>query len=204
MSGLVCVRSGPRNSSVSDAHQSAYQPRTSWRSRPSRMELELCFEDVARNVFGNEDGTMTRCVSVVSVAPPPHGWDVESPIGSVFVSSRRIRPSRVALDSPPATDVPDPVASLPQASTRGDPRRGHRPRAETRGAQGVHLRIRRQRASHRGGVLRDLLIPRVPSGDARARGGGRSTASRRRSRSADPRARTKRWTKNSSSPSSRG
>jgi len=26
-----------------------------------RMELALCFVDVARNIFGNVDGTMTRC-----------------------------------------------------------------------------------------------------------------------------------------------
>ena len=74
----------------------------------SRMELELCFEDVARNVFGNEDGTMTRCVSVVSVAPPPHGWDVESPIGSVFVSSRRIRPRASRSTRRPRPTFPTP------------------------------------------------------------------------------------------------
>ena len=27
----------------------------------SRIELALCFEDVAKNIFGNADGTMTRC-----------------------------------------------------------------------------------------------------------------------------------------------
>ena len=27
----------------------------------SRIELALCFDDVAKNIFGNADGTMTRC-----------------------------------------------------------------------------------------------------------------------------------------------
>ena len=37
------------------------------------MELALCFEDVAKNIFGNADGTMTRCaLSAVTSARVHH------------------------------------------------------------------------------------------------------------------------------------
>jgi hypothetical protein len=37
------------------------------------MELALCFEDVAKNIFGNVDGTMTRCASVPTTLFFPNG-----------------------------------------------------------------------------------------------------------------------------------
>ena len=36
-------------------------PTTTMAAAASRIELALCFEDVAKNIFGNTDGTMTRC-----------------------------------------------------------------------------------------------------------------------------------------------
>ena len=36
-------------------------PTTTMAAAASRIELALCFEDVAKNIFGNADGTMTRC-----------------------------------------------------------------------------------------------------------------------------------------------
>jgi len=72
MVGLCCQKQPWQwiDQSGSIAHSNS-APTTIMAAAASRIELALCFEDVAKNIFGNADGTMTRCAPHKS---PPHDY----------------------------------------------------------------------------------------------------------------------------------
>ena len=72
MVGLCCQKQPWQwiDQSGSIAHTLS-APTTTMAAAASRIELALCFEDVAKNIFGNADGTMTRCAPHKS---PPHDY----------------------------------------------------------------------------------------------------------------------------------
>ena len=131
--------------------------------RPARIQLALCFEDVAKNIFNSKDGTMTRCVSpfpLLAEHPPPRSAKQQ----------RRKDPFRARGERPGPPTPPPPLPLRAQGAARRRPRRGHRPRPATVGAQDVPERVRPVRGPrHRGCVHRHLHLPRQSTAHPRRR-----------------------------------
>ena len=56
-----CAKNSFCQSALRMSRTESSSPTTTMAAAASRIELALCFEDVAKNIFGNADGTMTRC-----------------------------------------------------------------------------------------------------------------------------------------------
>ena len=56
-----CAKNSFCQSALRMSRTESVSPTTTMAAAASRIELALCFEDVAKNIFGNADGTMTRC-----------------------------------------------------------------------------------------------------------------------------------------------
>ena len=152
-------RTPPRADSLSSHPTRAFPIRASRRPvRPlphPRIELALCFEDVAKNIFNSKDGTMTRCVCPLPSSPsvPPRGPRNNNDERILF---ERVgtRPGPSTPSGPPPTPPgPPPFPLRAQGPARRRPLRGHRPRPATVGAQDVPERVRPVRGPRHRGCL---------------------------------------------------